>query len=268
MRLTVRDILLMCWLLATIGCERASNANPGPAAGAPRVTSVRGNGVVRGTVAFIGTPPVMKTIRNHPCCQGAPPTLLEEHVVVNPNGTLRNVFVYLEGGSLVDGSSLSPALLDQLHCRYVPHTLGVQVGQPLRVRSSDATLHNVHYVPDKNRAGNLAMTQAGHEKQITFEHPEFIRMKCDVHPWMTAWVGVFDNPFFAVTRDDGAFEIQGIPAGTYRLVAWHEMYGKQEQPVTVSDDGPIETGFSFGKQQEEARAGRAPAEISAGTNSP
>jgi plastocyanin len=209
---------------------------------------MQGRGTLRGIVRFAGTAPQMKpiTVSAEACCKTIPP-LAEETAIVNPNGTLRNVFVYLEGAPQTDGTSLPAALLDQEHCRYTPHVLAVQVGQPLRIRSSDPTMHNVHFNPQYNQACNFAMTSPGAEVRTTFDAPEMIRMKCDVHPWMTAWVGVFDNPYYAVTQEDGSFVIDKVPAGTYRLVAWHELYGQQDRTVTVADDQPIDAEFVFGK---------------------
>ena len=186
----------------------------------------------------------MGVIKNEPCHPGAAP-IEEETVIVNGNGTLRNVLVSVEGAGAGDGSSREPALLDQVDCRYVPHVLGVQVGQKLRLRSSDPTMHNVHYVPDVNPQGNYGFTKAGEERTTAFAAPEVVRIKCDVHPWMTAYVGVFASPFFAVTRDDGTFEIKGLAAGEYKLVTWHERYGKLEQLVTVNEAAPAEAMFEY-----------------------
>jgi hypothetical protein len=232
-------------VLGVVGCDQASGT--GASSGTlPR--TIPGEGIIRGVVSFTGTPPPMRTFTaTEKCCQGDPP-IVEESVVVNSNQTLRNVFVFLEGAPKTDGSELPPALLDQVRCSYVPHVLGVQVGQLLRVRSSDPTMHNVHYTPDKNNSRNLSMTQSGQEVPVSFTAAEFIRMKCDVHPWMTAWVGVFDNPFFAVTQHQGTFEIKGIPNGTYKLVAWHELYGRREKTVTVVDEQPMEVKFEIGNQ--------------------
>jgi plastocyanin len=231
---------------ASAGCDPDTHAGQSRAA---LPAAIPGSGVISGSVAFIGVPPVMKpiSISGERCCEGEP-QLFEETVIVNPNNTLRNVLVYLEDAPATDGTAQPAALLDQVRCRYTPHVLAVQVGQTLRVRSSDPTMHNVHYMPQRNRARNLAMTAAGHEVDVRFDHPEFIRMKCDVHPWMTAWVGVFENPWYSVTGEDGSFEIKGVPAGKYKLIAWHELYGRREQQVSVADDATIESHFVFGKQ--------------------
>lgn len=210
-----------------------------------------GSGTVTGVVKFVGTPPVRKEIPNTQCHTGggdAEP-LKDEMVVVNPdNSTLANVFVYLEGAGAPpsDGSAREPAVLDQVNCRYVPHVVGVQVGQTLRVRSSDATMHNVHYDPSDNPPANFGMTAPGSERPVKFASPEFIRVRCDVHPWMTAYVGVFDNPFYAATDEkDGRFEITKVPPGEYKLIAWHEQYGKVEQPVTVRDAQPADVTITY-----------------------
>jgi len=235
--------MLIC--LALTGCDQSSSAS----STSSLPTSIAGSGVVRGSIQFVGKSPEMKTFTaTEPCCRGEPP-IVDETVVANSNGTLRNVFVFIEGAPKLNGASQPAALLDQSRCTYSPHVLGVQIGQTLNIRSSDPTMHNVHFNPTINPAHNYAMTQVGQEVKTTFNGAEFIRMKCDVHPWMTAWVGVFDNPFYAVTKQEGSFEIKGIPAGNYRLVAWHELYGRQEQSLTIADDKPIEATFRFGRTE-------------------
>lgn len=232
--------LLVIGCACLIGCDLGMSSAGGSPAAPPRVL-MTGNGVVRGVVKFDGVPPKMATLANKPCHAGAP-ELEEETVIVGDGGAMMNVFVYVEGAGVGDGSKREPAVLDQVHCRYVPHVVGVQVGQTLVVRSSDDTMHNVHYKPDRNAAANFGMTKPGAEKQVTFATPEFIRVKCDVHPWMTAYIGVFENPCFAATGVDGTFEIGNLPAGEYTLVAWHELYGKIEQPLTIADETrPVES---------------------------
>ena len=215
----------------------------------PRVpaASVAGNGTITGRVAFDGPAPERTTVRNEPCCPGAPATLQSENVIVNANGTLANVFVYLEGGPKTDGSSLPAPTLDQKFCQYVPHALGVVVGQTLKLHSSDATMHNVRITPERGPVVNEYMTGENQTKDTKFAAPGFAVSKCDVHPWMTAHVGVFDNPFFALTGPDGTYTITGVPDGTYTLVARHEQYGPLPGvPVTVKDGRATgATDFSY-----------------------
>ena len=139
-------IISLFALFASIGCDKPSVSTEV----LPQIVS--GNGIIRGEVKFSGPTPVMNLISaTEACCKTDPP-LTEENTIINSNGTLRNVFVYLENAPATDGSTQPPALLDQVHCRYVPHAIGVQVGQPLRIRSSDPTMHNVHFNPQKNPA--------------------------------------------------------------------------------------------------------------------
>jgi plastocyanin len=233
---------LSCLSWTILGCDDAKKSDIADLSHLP--AQLDGKATVRGRVLFAGTPPVMKTIENQPCHDGAGP-MQEESVVVDAGG-LKNVFVYVKNGPATNGSLKPAALLDQVNCRYVPHVLAVQVGQPVRIRSSDPTLHNVHYTPSKNRSDNLSMTRAGEESTVTFAHDEFIRVRCDVHPWMNAWVGVFSTPLHAVTGDAGAFELTNVPAGTYTLAAWHEVYGEQTQSITVGPDGATgDVTFTF-----------------------
>jgi plastocyanin len=229
-------------LLFGISCDRKDS----PAVSRPR--PVFGSGTIRGTVKFIGTPPPRETIPNKPCHDGAP-ELKDETVVVNADGTLANVFVYLANVPASDGSGRPAALLDQKDCHYVPHAVGVQVGQTLTVRTSDpGTMHNVHMIPQqqKNPAANFGLTTAGAEKEVKFDQAEFIRVKCDVHPWMTAYIGVFDSPFFALTSEaSGSWEITKVPAGDYKLIAWHEQYGIVEQTVSVKDNEAVDVTVTY-----------------------
>lgn len=228
----------MVALLVVTACDQK------PAA-LPREAPKYGSATIRGKVNFVGTAPKRAEIPNQPCHDGAGP-LLDETVVVNENGTLANVFVYVADAPPSDGSKREPAPLDQKDCRYVPHVVGLQVGQQVRVRSSDPTLHNVHYIPARNAPANFGLTAAGAEKSVKFDAAEFIRVKCDVHPWMTAYIGVFDSPFFAATGEkDGTFEIAKVPAGTYRLVAWHEQYGNVEKSVTVKENETVDVSFEY-----------------------
>jgi hypothetical protein len=221
--------LLLCLLLTLpVGCGKED------ALGVRRVApeSARGDATVDGRVLLTGTPPPVRPIDNQPCHDHAKP-IEDETVLVGPSGGLRNVFVYLEGGPSVDGSTLLPAVLDQVDCRYVPHVVGVVAHQPLIVRSSDPAYHNTHYTPARNPAANFGLKQAGHQKTVSFPAPEIFHVRCDVHPWMSAYIGVFDNPLFAVTDADGAFAIGSVPSGDYTLVAWHELYGQQRYPIRV-----------------------------------
>ncbi|MSS73037.1 MAG: hypothetical protein EXS64_16315 [Candidatus Latescibacteria bacterium] len=174
--------------------------------------------------------------------------VLSEAVVVNGNGTLKNVFVYVKKG--LEGKKFPvppiPAVIDQHGCLYVPHVLGMQAGQSLKILNNDGTLHNIHPRPKVNPEFNLAMPKFLKEKAVTFDKPEvMIPVKCDVHPWMQSYIGVVDHPFFNVTGDGGTFELKGLPAGKYTIEAWHEVCGSKEQEVTVAEGGTASADFTF-----------------------
>ena len=167
---------------------------------------------------------------------------------MNDNGTLRNVFVYVKTG--LEGKSYEvpsePIVVDQNGCHYNPHVQGMMAGQGIKILNSDDTLHNIHAQPTINKPFNVAMPKYLKEREETFTEPEImVPIKCDVHSWMSSYVGVVANPFFAVTGKDGAFDLSKLPAGTYTLEAWHEKYGTQTQQVTVGDGESQEISFTF-----------------------
>ena len=146
------------------------------------------------------------------------------------------------------------ALLDQHGCIYVPRVLGVMVGQTLEIRNSDPTAHNVHFTPKKNKEFNKSQPKKDLVEKLTFKRSEMmVPVKCDVHPWMGAFVGVMDNPFFGTTRGDGTVQIEGLPGGTYTLVAWHEKFGEKTTEITVSTDGSADAEFTFSRADKKRR---------------
>jgi len=143
------------------------------------------------------------------------------HYVVGKDNGLANVFVYLKDAKAAPATGESP-LLDQIGCMYEPYIMGVVAGQKFKVKNSDATLHNVHATPKLNKEFNFGQPLKGQVNEKVFDQPEvLVRVKCDVHPWMFAYVGVVEHPYFAVTDADGNFKISGLPDGKYTVVAYH-----------------------------------------------
>lgn len=206
---------------------------------------------VTGKVAFTGTAPDtgILDMNADPTCAGAHADAVKNpEVVVNPNGTLQNVFVYVKEG--LEGKTFdtpsTPKTLDQNGCLYTPHVQGIQVNQPLEILNSDSTLHNIHGMPKESKEFNLGMPIQGMKLNHKFDKPEvMVKFKCDVHPWMAAYLGVLPHPFYATTGEDGTFKIENLPAGTYTLEAWHEKYGTQTQQITVDASGNATADFSF-----------------------
>ncbi|NNF02880.1 MAG: hypothetical protein HKN17_00330 [Rhodothermales bacterium] len=209
-----------------------------------------GTASVSGTVMFDGTPPAMPRIRLDPECQDlhdGPVTA--RTVVVGDDGGLANVFVRVSAG-LPDGYSYAPpseaVVLDQAGCMYHPHVFGVQAGQDINILNSDPFLHNINAQPSANRGFNFGMPNQGDERSRSFRVEEVaVPIKCDVHPWMNAYAAVVDHPYHATTGEDGSFTIDGLPAGTYTIEAWHEQYGTATQSVTVEDGGSASAAFTF-----------------------
>ena len=232
---------LLIALFLVAGCNRDK-----PAA-QPKPPVAAGTGVITGVVTFTGGPSAAKPIGDELCGDHHVPKL-DESLIVDADGGMRNVVVYLENGPNVP-TSPEPAVLDQTGCRYVPHVLAVRTNQPLVIRSSDPIQHNVHAWKSDNKPFNLAYTQAGQERTVTLPKPEFnppIEVRCDVHQWMRAYVAVFDHPFFTVTGAGGKFEIKNVPPGTYTLVARHETYLEKRATVTVGD-GATEVKIQYEK---------------------
>ena len=160
----------------------------------------------------------------------------ETFIFNKKSGTLRNVVVFVkEGlGETTFEAPAAPATIEQKGCMYKPHILTMQTGQPLVVKNSDATMHNINGKPKKNAPFNFAQPKAGMTRELSIKRAEIFKVKCDVHSWMNAYVAVFDHPFHSITGKDGVFTISGLPPGEYVIAAWHEKYGEVvTQKVTV-----------------------------------
>ena len=210
-------------------------------------------GSVTGTVTYDGKVPNLKALAMDadPACKakhsGAVPS---EMLVLGKSGnTMGNILVRVTSG-LPAGKTYpppkDPVVMDQNGCIYKPHVFAIQQGQTLKALNSDGVLHNVHALPKVNAQFNMAMPPNRKEAEHKFDKKEDpFPIKCDVHPWMTAYTVVTDNPFFAVTKEDGKFEIKDLPAGNYEIEAWHEKLGKKTEKVTVGDADAKTVDFKF-----------------------
>jgi plastocyanin len=207
---------------------------------------------INGTVTFDGKVPALK-----PLAMDADPACAKKHqkpvpsemLVLGSGNTMGNILVWVSKG-LPSGKSYpvpkTPVTLDQNGCVYVPHVMGIMVGQTYRILNSDGILHNIHTLPKVNPSFNKGMPATLKEATTVFNKPEDVfHIKCDVHPWMSAYIAVFTHPFFSATGTDGKFTISGLDPGTYEITAWHERLGTQTASVTVGANETKAQNFKF-----------------------
>lgn len=208
---------------------------------------------ITGKVNFEGTPPVPKPINfgaERQCAMNHgdnPPQ--DESLVVNPNGTVKWTFIHVkEGAAGPFETPQEPLPVDQIGCIFTPHVYAAMAGQPVEFKNSDEVLHNVRVVSKTGQNMNLAQPIQGMKTKKVFKNPEIgMQVRCDVHFWMSSYLHVTDNPYHAITGEDGTFTLSDLPAGTYTLEAWHEKLGIQTQSVTVADGETKTVDFVFAK---------------------
>ena len=204
-------------------------------------TSAFAAATITGTVTYDGKVPTLKPLdmtADAACAKKHSTPQPSDVLVLGPGNTMANIMVSVVKG-LPAGKTYpapkEPVVMDQNGCHYDPHVFGLMVGQPLKVLNSDGILHNVHALPKVNKQFNMAMPPTVKESTQSFGQAEGMFMiKCDVHPWMSAYAGVFTHPFYSVSKKDGKFTISGLDPGTYEIEAWHEKLGVQKATVTVA----------------------------------
>jgi hypothetical protein len=245
------QLLLLPPLLAVLACGGDGDAARGGPDAADHVqVDAATAGQVVGTVSFDGEAPPGDPIdmRGEAACaekhDGEP---LDRPVVVGDGGGLKNAYVYVREG-VPAGTWPTPdeeVELDQDGCIYIPRVLGLQTGQTLRIRNSDGLLHNVNARPANQRGFNISQP-TNMTTNRSFSQPEvMIPVRCDVHGWMAAYIGVQAHPYFAVTTEEGSFQIANLPPGEYVIETWHERYGTQTQSVTVPESGEARADFTY-----------------------
>ncbi len=257
--------ILIVWLglllLIAGGCGKKGEEVPGLPLGqavteAPRfqvetVVERALAGSVQGEVLFEGEVPAQTVLQmeGNPECRALhPPGKILGGDVLVQDGKLQNAFVYIKTG--LEGKTFSPpetpVIVDNRTCIYQPHVAGVMMNQPVELRNSDPTLHNVHALPEKQKEWNVGLPFQGMKLVKKFSEPEvMVRLKCDVHPWMAGYIGVLAHPYFYVTGADGRFELQNLPPGDYTVAVWHERFGTLEQTVKVGEGEIKEAVFRF-----------------------
>ena len=249
--LTLRSVLAALLLGAALACsgQQQQAAPSGPPPGAQRV-DVDKAGTVTGRVVFEGAPPENPEVKiaSDPACMRANAGGLRLETFVVKEGGLDNVFVYVKDGlgKYYFDVPTEAVKVDQQGCRYTPHVFGARVGQPIEIANGDETMHNVHAMPRVNREFNFGQHLKGMKNTEVFTTREvMVPFACNVHPWMKAYGGIVDHPYFAVTSGGGTFELKNLPAGTYTVEAWHEKLPAQTQTVTIAEKERKQITFTF-----------------------
>lgn len=250
-------LLLSLATAVLLGCSHAGTTE-GKAKELPAETPVYFRvdpataGVIKGRVQYTGAkvkPRVIDMDQDPECARlHKSGRAVDESLVLNARGMVANTFVYIREG--LDGKEFeppsTPVTIDQNGCWFRPRVLGIQTGQVLNVTNSDPVTHNIHPLAQVNREWNHSQAAGDAPLARKFSRPEImIKVKCNIHNWMRAYLGVLKHPYFAVTGADGSFEIGNIPPGKYTITAWHEKLGTQDQKVTIDPKATIDTKWTF-----------------------
>lgn len=263
-RVWVGLIAVVSLLSLASSCSKDTGDGPGDGdKELKKYASKNDEGSITGKISYSGTAPEAKKISTDadPACAAKAPNLSTEEWVVK-DGKVANTFVYIKSGTIAGakiaeydgnsfpGASKTAVALDQNGCHYKPHVLGVMVNQDINITNSDPTTHNIHFTPKSNPDWNQSQPNGAAPMMHKLARAEvLVPVKCNQHPWMKSYIGVLKHPFFAVSGEDGSFEIKGVPPGKYTVVAWHEggVNGTEKtMEVTVTAKTPATADFTFG----------------------
>jgi Carboxypeptidase regulatory-like domain len=208
-------------------------------------------GSISGMIRYIGKRPLPKKIDmsgDPACVEAHHGNALDESLVVSSKGGLANAFVYVKSG--LEGKAFAtpstPVAIDQNGCWFRPRVLGIETNQALQITNSDPVTHSIHPMAQINREWNHSQEAGEPPLARKFARPEvMIHVKCNIHSWMQAYIGVVDNPYFAVSGEDGSYRIGNLPPGTYTVAIKQEKLGTQEQQVTVAPHSNTQADVTF-----------------------
>lgn len=211
------------------------------------VVAVEDGGTIRGTVRFLGSVPAPRTVEVTEDIDACGETIQIQTLEVGSGKGLANTVVSLTdiGQGVALGASASPRGIDQRGCRFAPHAQLAGVGHVVEIRNGDPVSHNIHTVAFDNRPINRMQPPALEKLEVTFGAPEKVKVKCDIHEWMSAWIIVIDHPYHDITGADGSFVLENVPPGTYTVEVWHEELGSTTRTVTVAAGQDTEVSFEL-----------------------
>lgn len=245
----LRPLAILLAAATLAACSDSSSAPPAPPANVTPVDAATA-GTITAAVEYSGQVPAPKPIvmSGVPACAAMHPDGVTDQPISAANGKLAGAVVFIKSG-FGDRGFAPPTTaveIDQKGCLYEPRVAAVMVGQPLKFLNSDAESHNVHGKPQVADGWNFLMSRQGASRDVVFSKPEVgIPVGCDIHPWMRAYVSVFDNPYFGITGSDGAVALKMVPPGDYVVGVWHPVLGTMVQPVTVAPSAAANVTFSF-----------------------
>ena len=211
---------------------------------ATAVTMPLSAGTIVGTVKFTGTVPPIETIAVAQDTSVCGTEQTSPEIVVDSNQGLQWAVVQVSSARGATESAEQPKL-DQNGCKFIPRVVVVRPGEEMAVLNSDGILHNVHTHSEENAPMNMAQPGFVQTLPLSFDKSEVIKVKCDVHGWMTGWILVTDSRYTAVSDEAGSFSLADVPAGTHQLSIWHEKLGEQTQEITVRDGQDTQVSFEF-----------------------
>lgn len=249
----VPPIALMVALTSVMACSKPESGSAAPRAPVTPV-DLSTAGSIQVQVSYSGSPPTPAFINmsGTPACAALHPNPVPDQSLVVDSGHVAWAVAYIKSGlgDRTFAPPTEPVVIDQKGCLYDPHVVAVMVGQPLQFRNSDQEAHNVHGRPKEVDAWNFLMSRPNSTRDVIFDKPEVgIPVSCDVHPWMRAYVSVFDHPYFAVTPRDGTVTLRSVPPGDYVIAVWHETLGTLVKPVALAPSGTATVQFTYQQPQ-------------------
>lgn len=235
--------------ISLAACSDSGSTPPSPPKNVTPVDAATA-GTITVRVGYSGTPPAPQPINmaGVPACAALHPEPVLETPIAVADGRLADAVVYVQSGFGARGFAppTQPVVIDQKGCLYTPRVAAVMLGQPLQFLNSDAEGHNVHGRPKVADGWNFLMSRQGSTRDVLVSKPELgIPVGCDIHPWMGAYVSVFDNPYFGVTPADGTVTLRNVPPGEYVIGSWHETLGILVKPVTLPPSGNVTVEFQY-----------------------